>query len=184
MSLNSCAINLLKRSDFDETKLQILLDDHRAPSEQDDKSAQELLDGLFLDKKDRKKQITYLIGLLINSIELKENDFEHPLLRHCPYLNEWGANLRNYFFNSVFNEVIKSSRVQQLESKGEMMVKAIFNEFVNNTNLLEKKHQLDLKNGADKHRLVCDYISGMTDAYANKIYKRLFLPDNGSVFDQ
>ena len=181
---DSCAINLLKRSDFDETKLQILLDDHRAPSEQDDKSAQELLDGLFLDKKDRKKQITYLIGLLINSIELKENDFEHPLLRHCPYLNEWGANLRNYFFNSVFNEVIKSSRVQQLESKGEMMVKAIFNEFVNNTNLLEKKHQLDLKNGADKHRLVCDYISGMTDAYANKIYKRLFLPDNGSVFDQ
>ena len=34
---------------------------------------------------------------------------------------------------------------------------------------------------ADRARLVCDYISGMTDAYALRSYKRLLDPDYGSI---
>lgn len=34
---------------------------------------------------------------------------------------------------------------------------------------------------SDRARLVCDYISGMTDAYAVRSYKRLFDPDYGSI---
>jgi dGTPase len=33
----------------------------------------------------------------------------------------------------------------------------------------------------EKARLLCDYISGMTDAYALRSYKRLFDPDYGSI---
>lgn len=182
---DSCAIGLLKRDNFDQNILQDIFNDSNAPLYLKDKfSAEKFLEGLFLDKNSRKRRINHLIGLLISSISIKENDFEHPLMNYCPYLNDWGVKLRKYFFDTIFNDVIKSSRVQQLESKGQRMVKAIFEELVKNESLLEKKHQDDLKNGADKHRLICDYISGMTDAYANKMYKRLFLPDSGSVFDQ
>jgi len=34
-----------------------------------------------------------------------------------------------------------------------------------------------------RHRLACDYISGMTDSFALKVYSRLFEPEIGSVFD-
>jgi dGTPase len=30
-------------------------------------------------------------------------------------------------------------------------------------------------------RLLCDHLSGMTDAYAQRSYKRLFDPDYGSI---
>jgi dGTPase len=36
----------------------------------------------------------------------------------------------------------------------------------------------DLK---DRARLLCDHLSGMTDAYALRSYKRLFDPDYGSI---
>ena len=34
-----------------------------------------------------------------------------------------------------------------------------------------------------KARLVCDFLAGMTDGYAARMYKRLFTPDFGSIGD-
>jgi dGTPase len=34
---------------------------------------------------------------------------------------------------------------------------------------------------AEKARLLCDHLSGMTDAYALRSYKRLLDPDYGSI---
>jgi dGTPase len=31
--------------------------------------------------------------------------------------------------------------------------------------------------------LVCDFLAGMTDGYAARMYKRLFTPDFGSIGD-
>jgi dGTPase len=36
---------------------------------------------------------------------------------------------------------------------------------------------------ADRARLVCDFLAGMTDGYAARTYKRLFEPDFGSIGD-
>jgi dGTPase len=36
---------------------------------------------------------------------------------------------------------------------------------------------------AVKARLICDFLAGMTDGYASRMYKRLFLPDFGSIND-
>ena len=32
-------------------------------------------------------------------------------------------------------------------------------------------------------RIICDYLAGMTDGFASRIYKRLFDPDFGSIVD-
>ena len=40
------------------------------------------------------------------------------------------------------------------------------------------------KNEHEQKRVVCDFIAGMTDQYANRFYERLFLPRHGSVFDR
>jgi dGTPase len=36
---------------------------------------------------------------------------------------------------------------------------------------------------ARRARIICDYLAGMTDAFASRIYKRLFDPDYGSIVD-
>ena len=36
---------------------------------------------------------------------------------------------------------------------------------------------------ANRARVVTDYISGMTDGYAQKAYARLFLPHHGSLYE-
>ncbi len=37
---------------------------------------------------------------------------------------------------------------------------------------------------AGQMRVICDYVSGMTDAYATKLYEKLYIPNRGSVFDK
>lgn len=35
-----------------------------------------------------------------------------------------------------------------------------------------------------KMRVICDFISGMTDDYAIRFYDKLFSPNKGSIFDR
>ncbi len=32
-------------------------------------------------------------------------------------------------------------------------------------------------------RVICDYVSGMTDGYATKLYEKILIPRKGSIFD-
>ena len=43
------------------------------------------------------------------------------------------------------------------------------------------------KSGDDESmqmRVICDFISGMTDEYAARFFERIFQPHKGSVFDR
>jgi dGTPase len=33
-------------------------------------------------------------------------------------------------------------------------------------------------------RVICDYIAGMTDVHATRLYNRIFTPNTGSMFDR
>ena len=33
-------------------------------------------------------------------------------------------------------------------------------------------------------RLICDYIAGMTDDYATRLYEKIYYPHKGSIFDR
>ena len=52
-------------------------------------------------------------------------------------------------------------------------------------NFLPEKYCKRIKEKEDsKERVVCDYIAGMTDRYLIKLYRTLFSPDCGSIFDK
>lgn len=40
------------------------------------------------------------------------------------------------------------------------------------------------ENELDRARVLCDYVAGMTDDYATRIYERLFIPREGGLFDK
>jgi dGTPase len=83
--------------------------------------------------------------------------------------------------------VFNTSEIHQIEFKGDRMLKNIFEileeNYIKNLkenillpqftdNLIRKEKEIQ-----NRARLVCDYISGMTDSFAMRTYKRLFDPD-------
>ena len=89
--------------------------------------------------------------------------------------------------------VFRSPQLHQMEFKGNQMIQKMFETFTENyvdtitgiellpnftNNLI--KHESEK---SDRARLVCDYLAGMTDAFALINYKRLFDPDYSSIAD-
>jgi dGTPase len=91
--------------------------------------------------------------------------------------------------------VFRSPQVCQLEHKGGYMLRRLFDALRDNY-LVEGKPGLTLltadfekeleRAGHDEAlgaRIICDYLAGMTDGFATRIYRRLFDPDFGSIVD-
>ena len=85
--------------------------------------------------------------------------------------------------------VIDSPQVRTLEEKGKHIIRCLFRKFMlkDNARFLlpdDWKGYLPADcNKKDRARVVSDYLSGMTDDYAQRLYSKLFLPNQGSVFE-
>jgi dGTPase len=89
--------------------------------------------------------------------------------------------------------VFKSSQINQMEFKGDRMLTNIFKALeenyitsVKSTKLLPDFTDNLIRNEKDvlaRARLVCDYMSGMTDSFAIRNYKRLFDSEYSSLKD-
>ena len=47
-------------------------------------------------------------------------------------------------------------------------------------NIKENDQNCDI----ERKRVVCDYIAGMTDDYATRLYEKIYHPHKGSIFDR
>jgi dGTPase len=139
---------------------------------------------------DRKEAIGGLVNWLITSAEVEEREeFENPLLKYkvkLPKVDERALGIIKKF---VVSRVIKSHPVQILEFKGQQMIMSIFEAIHSDPKRLLPqptivKWEAYKKEYACDHgsRVVCDYVSGMTDDYATRIYKMLFVAGDGSIF--
>ena len=43
---------------------------------------------------------------------------------------------------------------------------------------------LNAQNNNAQQRVIADYVAGMTNTYAERLYAKLFLPLQGSIFDR
>ena len=88
----------------------------------------------------------------------------------------------------MFRLIVDDARVATLENKAERIVEGLFSVFSRleeRTGLLFPEDFRDLWDAADdtgKIRTACDYIAGMTDDYAERVYARLFIPQAGSIY--
>ena len=62
------------------------------------------------------------------------------------------------------------------------MIQSLYEYYVNHVDQLPEEY-IDLmdKRGEPKERIVCDYISGMTDQYSRQKYTELFIPKSWQV---
>ncbi len=139
--------------------------------------------------------ITFLIHIL--TIDLLEHSAEQiqsagvacaedvqrlgrPLIGFSPATEEMKRELEDFLMQKVYRHF----RVQRMHNKAKRFVVELFTEYVREPNQLPPEYQVRIREeqaaGASRddalHRVVCDYIAGMTDRYAQDEYKRLFYP--------
>jgi len=150
----------------------------------------ELTSDLFLSTSHKRKNaIGALVNAFIVSVTVtKLGEFEHPLLVHQVSMSELAKTALDSLKNLVNKKVIKSPQVQTLEYRGQQLVMRLFEAFEAEPKRFLKENFIEsYESAADelkKYRVLCDYVAGMTDEYATRMYERMFVPRQGNIFDR
>lgn len=75
----------------------------------------------------------------------------------------------------MFARVYTNPAAKQEEEKAELLIRKLYDYFINNINKLPAEYK-DIAKKVDPDRAVCDYISGMSDSYAVDLYTEMFVP--------
>ena len=118
-----------------------------------------------------------LIQKFMDGVEVVKNK-DHPQL-HKARLNLKTFIMVEVLKNIAYEAVIRSPTLQVVEFRGKDIVKKIFKALVEDDgNWLLPRDYRELYNAceaeADKYRVICDFIAGMTDRYAVEFYSRLY----------
>ncbi|WP_221210931.1 anti-phage deoxyguanosine triphosphatase, partial [Mitsuaria sp. BK037] len=138
----------------------------------------------------RKQAIGGLVNAFIISASVRvQEGFSHPLLNHRAELEPAATRFLDGLKDLVVRRVIRNPQVQTLEYRGQQIVVRLFEALQSDPErLLKESFQEQLKRAAGvpnaRMRVVCDYIAGMTDGYATRMFERLFIPRQGQFSDR
>lgn len=134
----------------------------------------------------RRRAIGALVHALVTASAIKEDPlFEDPLLRWRVTLPPEADELLQTLQALLVRHVIDHPNVQTLETRGRHMVLRLFEALrVDPRRLLRPSFVIQGENTGDWDRAICDFIAGMTDGYAARLYERLFIPRHGSIFER
>ena len=144
-----------------------------------------------------KRKFGAQIGGFIEACSLEEREtFMDDLTNRYKYtlkIDEAFAEKVAVYKRLSADLVFQSAQLHQMEFKGKAMLTSIFNALKSNYideirgfKLLPDFSDAIIRAESSQYnraRLVCDYIAGMTDAFALRTYKRLFDPEFGSIVD-
>lgn len=141
------------------------------------------------------------IGRYIQSARLSEDSNCMSAMtnryRYALHVDEEISRESEVFKKLAFEVVFLSPELKQLEHKGNYMLERLWGvlkkRYIDGGTIGGQDFQILPKEDADeiesmedvnnRARLVCDFLAGMTDGYAARLYKRLFIPDFGSIGD-
>jgi dGTPase len=136
---------------------------------------------------ERKDAIGGLVNSFVTAIEIVsvKAEFEEPLLKYnAAFPSEYQQAL-SIFKNFVFKRVIKKPDIQLLEYKGQQVVMELFEAFASDPERLlpdnTKQRWLEAETSGNGLRVISDYISGMTDGFAARLYANLFSPSSNGI---
>lgn len=135
----------------------------------------------------QKEAIGGLVNYLITAIELVDQNqilatnFKEPLLRYNAQHPIAAAQALQIFKDFVYQYVIKQTSIQQIEYRGQQIIMELFEALASDPERLLPKStairwQQAEVSGQNPYRVIADYVAGMTDEYATRLYQTLFLP--------
>lgn len=99
-------------------------------------------------------------------------------IRMSDEVSEALADLREFLFVNVYRNPDAKSE----EIKAKRMVAMLYNYYVDHTEILPDKYIRMIEEGNEgRERVICDYISGMTDSYAITRFSEFFVPTSWDV---
>ena len=107
--------------------------------------------------------------------DVYQNSFNQPFVRMSDEMMSAINELRAFMFERVYELANKS-----IQERSERMLTQMFEYFMHHVDKLPKPY-LRLLDKDGKERVVCDYISGMTDRYAISVFENLFIPTTFSI---
>jgi dGTPase len=93
------------------------------------------------------------------------------LVGFSPQVHAFKAGLEEFLQQRVY----RHSRVVRMAAKGQRILRRLFEEFCRIPEQLPQRYARRVRAGQPE-RVVCDYLAGMTDRYAQDEYLRLFQP--------
>lgn len=179
---DAISLGYVSREEFMD---ELAVDDLRSLWRLGFRKPDKLLASLF-DRRQRKEAIGGLVHKAITNVHVvPQRGFSHDLLRWEARLKEEADQLVSFCTKLVRKKVIDLAQVQQLDWRGQQIISKLFFALSGDAKkLLKDNYREEWKSSRDKERVVCDYIAGMTDEYANRLYERLFVPRAGRSTDQ
>jgi len=102
---------------------------------------------------------------------IRTNWNESKVIKMSPLIQAATDQLRDFLFEHVYVD----SEAKREESKVKQVLQRLFEYFMKNTHALPVEYYQHITS-SNKQRVICDYIAGMTDRYAIRLYEKIFLP--------
>jgi len=113
-----------------------------------------------------KERLNCLIHDIINV------SLDQSFIRQSAACEEAMKELRNWMFSAVY----VGGRAKEEEQKAQKMLELLFGYYIEHPEEMTGEYVRLIREGNSVERIVCDYISGMTDNYAIETFQRLFVP--------
>jgi dGTPase len=98
---------------------------------------------------------------------------EGPVATFSPQMRSWKDQLNEFLYSSFYTH----HKILRMQYKAIRLLTDLFTEYVERPQQLPPGVQKRLAENQDGlHRVVCDYIAGMTDRFALDEHRKLFLP--------
>jgi len=82
----------------------------------------------------------------------------------------------------MFANVYRNPAAKTEEEKAKRMLQDMYCYYIKKPNAMSREYRALIDRGEALERVVCDYISGMTDQYSMVKYKELFIPTGWAVY--
>lgn len=107
--------------------------------------------------------------------DIYKTSYDKPFVKMSDEVMAATNELRSFMFKNVYELTNK-----QMQERSERMLTQLFRYFMEHVDKLPEPYHT-LLDEYDKDRVVCDYLSGMTDRYAITVFENLFIPTNISL---
>ncbi len=93
-----------------------------------------------------------------------------PIIRFSPDMAIQNKEMRHYLFSQFYTH----PTVYRMNRKGQEIIRTLFHAYHADPKLLPRDYQVRINETQASHRIICDYIAGMTDSFAAKELEALF----------
>ncbi|MGI6490819.1 MAG: deoxyguanosinetriphosphate triphosphohydrolase [Peptococcaceae bacterium] len=102
---------------------------------------------------------------------IRTNWNESKVIKMSPLIQSVTDQLRDFLFAHVYVD----SEAKREETKIKQVIQRLFEYFLENTQALPAEYYQHITS-SNAQRIICDYIAGMTDRFAIRLYQKTFLP--------